>query len=143
MALRVVAFAAVIALSACTPSTAPDDNRRLLPPRGGVVEGSAARMVRLGPFSGLNDDCSVASYAGVRVISQPANGTLRVVRGSGVATFGANNAFARCNGSPIRGTFAIYTANPGYQGPEAFSVEVRFADGERRTISPRFTVPAE
>jgi hypothetical protein len=138
-----VSLAAVLAallLSACRPATAPDDDKVLLPARGGIVQGGAAKAVRLGPFSGLNDDCSVQSYAAVRILQQPRNGTLAVVRSSGVATFAANNAFARCNGAPIRGTFVNYTPRAGYEGPETFRIEVIFADGERRLLTPVFTV---
>jgi hypothetical protein len=145
MKLRTImsALCATVLAVGCTPASAPDDSRQLLPPRGGAVSGGPARMVRLGPFSGLNDDCSTQSYAGVRILQRPRHGELRVARGQGVATFSANNAFARCNGAPIRGTYAIYTANPGYQGPDSFRIEVVFADGERRVLAPVVNVPPE
>jgi hypothetical protein len=139
--LSFVILPLIAALGGCNPVTAPSDGRQLLPPRGGVVSGySTSRGSLFGPFSSLNDDCSVQSHARVRILQQPANGAARVVVRRGQAAFTANNSFARCNGTPITGTFVDYTPRPGYAGPEQFRFEITFRDGERRVITPVFEV---
>jgi hypothetical protein len=130
-----------ISLSACVAAGPPSDNQQLLPPRGGIVSGYSTSTGSLfGPFSSLNDDCTVRSHARVRILQQPANGVARVVTRPGQAAFAANNTFARCNGAPITGTFVDYTPKPGYVGPERFRFEIVFRDGERRVLTPEFTV---
>jgi hypothetical protein len=139
MTVRMTTLAILAVLGACTPATTPNDNRQLLPARGGRVTGGEAERAVFGPFASLNDDCSVRALASVRIVQPPRNGVARVVLRQGQAAFTANNAFARCNGATIRGVFVDYTPNPGYAGPEAFRFEVVFADGERRVLSPTFT----
>jgi hypothetical protein len=142
MAFKVVLMAilALAGASGCRPAKVPDQDRQLLPPRGGSFSGGEARGVVLGPFSSLNDDCTLRSLARVRILQAPRNGTLQIGVRQGTASFGAENAFARCNGSPIRGTYAYYTPNPGYTGPEHFRIEVVFGNGERRVLAPSFSV---
>jgi hypothetical protein len=82
----------------------------------------------------------VQSHARVRILQQPANGVARVVVRRGQAAFTANNSFARCNGTPITGTFVDYTPRSGYAGPERFRFEITFRNGERRVITPVFEV---
>jgi hypothetical protein len=130
-----------VSLGACVAAGPPSDNQQLLPPRGGVVSGYSTSTGSLfGPFSSLNDDCTVQSHARVRILQMPANGVARVVTRTGQASFAASNAFARCNGTPITGTFVDYTPKPGYAGPERFRFEIVFRNGERRVLTPEFTV---
>ncbi len=126
---------------ACTPvaQTPPSDNRSLLP-FGGRVSGETVFSSRFGPFSSLNDDCSVQSHARVRILQQPANGVARVALRHGVAAFTANNAFARCNGAPITGTYVEYTPRAGFVGQDRMRFEIVFSDGERRVLSPEMNV---
>jgi hypothetical protein len=130
-----------VSLGACVAAGPPSDNQQLLPPRGGVVSGYSTSTGSLfGPFSSLNDDCTVQSHARVRILQQPANGVARVVTRRGPASFTADNTFARCNGTPITGTFVDYTPKPGFSGPERFRFEIVFRNGERRVLTPDFTV---
>jgi hypothetical protein len=141
--LRTAAFAAslALALSACVPAglTPPSDDRSLLPQRGRVA-GELVFGSSLGPFSSLNDDCTVQSHARVRILQPPQNGVARVALRRGVASFTANNSFARCNGSPITGTYVDYTPRDGFVGTDRFRIEIVFADGERRVLAPELTV---
>ena len=130
-----------ISLGACVAAGPPSDNQRLLPPRGGSVSGYSTSTGSLfGPFSSLNDDCTVQSHARVRILQQPTHGVARVVTRPGQAAFAADNTFARCNGTSITGTFVDYTPKPGYVGPERFRFEIVFRNGERRVLAPDFTV---
>jgi hypothetical protein len=130
-----------VSLGACVAAGPSSDNTQLLPPLGGVVSGySTSKGSLFGPFSSLNDDCTVQSHARVRILQKPAHGEARVVTRQGQAAFAASNAFARCNGTPITGTFVDYTPKPGYAGPERFRFEIIFRNGERRMLTPEFTV---
>jgi hypothetical protein len=135
-------FLMVAALAACVPA-----GQRVVPPEGdalprtggtfsGVVTGGAL----MGPFSSLNDDCSVSSHARIRILEQPSNGSVRVRIASGDAAFPAGSRYAKCNSQKVRGPFVDYTAKPGYAGPERFSFEVIFRNGERRVLSPELIV---
>jgi hypothetical protein len=136
-----VCFAAACA-AACTPTpqTAPSDNRVLLPRAGGRVGGETVYGAVLGPFASLNDDCSVKSFARVRILQQPANGSAVVAVRRGTASFEANNLFARCNGAPVSAPFVVYTPRDGFVGRERFRFEVVFSDGERRILAPELSI---
>jgi hypothetical protein len=143
MTRRIFVFSAALAAvaAACTPTPQmpPSENRSLLP-RGGRVEGQTVYRSILGPFASLNDDCSVRSFARVRIIEPPPNGRADVIVRSGVASFEANNLFARCNGAPVTAPFVVYTPRDGFTGQDRFRFEVLFADGERRVLSPVLTI---
>jgi hypothetical protein len=129
---------------ACTPAayTPPSDDRSQLPRGGGRIEGQLVYGSIFGPFASLNDDCSVQSVARVRIVESPRNGRADVVIRSGVASFEANNLFARCNGAPVTGPFVIYRPSEGFVGQDRFRFEVAFRDGERKTFTPVLTVGA-
>jgi hypothetical protein len=113
----------------------------VLPRRGGeVVANVSAGGSLFGPFSSLNKNCSVRANARVKVLKQPAHGTIKVKQGAGNPAFAAESAFAQCNGKRIGGTMVDYTPRSGYSGPDTFQFEVVFADGERRVLSPTLTV---
>jgi hypothetical protein len=133
-----LAMSLALLAGACTPTarSVPSDERVLLSRAGGRVTGEAVFGAVFGPFASLNDDCTVRSSARVRILRQPSNGTALVVVRRGVASFEANNLFARCNGAPVTAPFVVYTPRTGFVGEERFSVEIVFADGERRVLSP-------
>jgi hypothetical protein len=136
-------FPLCILLAGCSAG-----NRALIPPEGQVLPRGDGAIVAyanrngslLGPFSTLNDDCSVRSFARVRVLQYPANGTIKVRRGVGDPAFPATSALAACNGRKVAGIVVDYTPRKDYSGPEMFQFEVIFADGERRVLSPKLIV---
>jgi hypothetical protein len=132
-----------ILLAGCMASSNPPlpPGGLVLPTRGGEVIADAGAYGSLfGPFSSLNKDCSVRSYAKVRVLKKPANGTIVIKKGTGNPAFGSDSAFASCNGRAIPGTMVDYKPRSDYSGVETFQFEVVFADGERRVLTPTLTV---
>jgi hypothetical protein len=132
-----------IMLAGCVASNNPPlpQGGLVLPRRGGEVIADASVYGSLfGPFSSLNRDCSVRSYAKVRVLKKPANGVIVIKKGTGNPAFAADSAFAHCNGKSTLGTIVDYTPRSGYSGVETFQFEIVFADGERRVLTPSLTV---
>jgi hypothetical protein len=144
MATKLVVAMCVVAaaMAGCVaaPQTAPSDNRVLLSGTSERVVGETVYGANFGPFARLNDDCSVRAFARVRILEQPRNGRAVVVLEDGVASFSANNAFARCNGSPLRAPIVSYTPREGFTGIDRFRFEIIFPNGERRVLSPELTV---
>jgi hypothetical protein len=132
-----------LVLAGCTAA-----NSALISPEGQVLPRGDGLVVAyasgtgslLGPFSTLRDDCSAQSFARIRVLQSPANGSLKVRRGFGNPAFPETSALARCNGKKVAGTLVDYTPRKGYIGPEMFQFEVIFDNGERRVLSPKLTI---
>jgi hypothetical protein len=142
MCAQLILIPVVAILASCTHvgQTVPSDNRALLPASGGRVSSDTVFGSHFGPFSSLNDDCSVRSNARARILQKPRNGSARAVTAHGVAAFSANNAFARCNGAPIIGTYVVYAPRPGFVGKDSFRFELVFEDGERRVLTPELNI---
>ena len=134
---------ASVLLSGCVASRSTPVPRGglVLPARGGdvVVDATSFGAV-LGPFSSLNDNCTLQSNARVQILKQPENGTVRINQSAGNPGFPADSSFAKCNGKKVRGTFVEYKPRAGYSGPETFQFVVVFSDGERRILTPTLNV---
>ncbi|MGL4636008.1 MAG: hypothetical protein ACRCWF_08510 [Beijerinckiaceae bacterium] len=135
-----IAGVASLLLAGCAGTTGPDGPRDLPRGSGEVVANASVNGSLFGPFSTLNENCFVRANARVRVLVQPANGTIKIRKGTGEPAFPADSPLARCNGKKVGGIIVDYTPKRGYTGPENFEFEVVFVNGERRVLSPRLTI---
>ena len=68
----------------------------------------------------------------VRILAQPAHGSLSIVDTFGYTWYGKDNQRFECNKqkSPMRQL--IYTSTPDFVGADTFKVSVLYADGNLR-----------
>ena len=110
---------------------------------GTVVNVQAGRTTPIAFFSTFNPrTCQNGPRPTTRIV-QPANGTVEARPSTdsfSVAEFGAGDR--KCAGQSMRGVRIVYTPDPGYRGPDSFTVRHSFAQriGVRSTSNASYRV---
>lgn len=80
----------------------------------------------------VNPDCTKAGDVTIRLTSPPGHGhvTIRNVRAN--PNFNQSNPRHVCNTHKVEAIAVIYTSRPGYLGPDRFSIDQFYSDGELR-----------
>lgn len=132
---RALALLTLAGLLALPPGARAEDDE--LAPSGGVAQRTIYRngFMQLGPFVTLDAQCRLIGQARAHIVVAPTNGRLAVLRKRGEVAFAPEHPLARCNDRPVRGTTLFYSPRRGFVGPDTFTYELRFLDGERRRIT--------
>jgi hypothetical protein len=77
----------------------------------------------------LNPDCTSTGIPVARVIVPPNHGTVEFKKGTDYPRFHPMNPRAACNGRKAPALQVFYVPTPGYVGPDTFTVETVFPDG--------------
>ena len=88
--------------------------------------------VRLYLLNYVNNDCSAGLRPDVHVVTQPANGTVRVDPMPVTVDRATTDPLSRCNGKKVDGAAVIYTAKPAYSGLDKLVLEIDFHTGNIR-----------
>lgn len=88
----------------------------------------------------LNPDCTSVDLPVVRILAQPAHGSVSIEDASGYTWYGKDNQRFECNKqkSPMRQI--VYTSAPDFVGPDTFKISVLYADGNLREETFNVTV---
>lgn len=98
----------------------------------------AGRRARVFIFAGLGDSCEPLAPPQMTMVQPPAKGD--VTFDPGQATTIQSSAHGTCLGQKATGTGVYYTARPGAQGTDRFSVKATLASGETFTRTFEVTI---
>ena len=84
----------------------------------------------------VNEDCTSAGDAVVRLTTQPAHGTITMRKGKDYPNYRAPNPRVSCNRRLVASTQVWYNPQRGYAGPDSVSLDVLYPNGS----SQQFTV---
>lgn len=88
----------------------------------------------------LDLNCELLGQARVAIIRAPQNGTVLEQQRDRFPNFGNANPRRICNDKRTKATFAIYRANPGFQGVDRFRFAIVYYNGESNIYDVEMTV---
>jgi hypothetical protein len=94
-----------------------------------VFSGNELRLYLL---NYVNGDCTSGVRPDVHVVSQPANGTVRVEPVPVTVDRAASDPLAKCNGKKVDGVAVLYTSKFAYVGFDKLVLETDFHTGNIR-----------
>jgi len=94
---------------------------------------AAGQKLRLEFFYDIEADCSSKGQTTVRILAQPAHGTLAVEKGQGFTNFPKDNQRYECNTRKSDGTFVFYEPKSDYTGTDSIGLYVIFPNGTAQT----------
>lgn len=137
MALRGAALLALALAGGLALPVAARAQEGELAPLGGVNRRTVLKnsFLQLGPFVTLDAKCRPIAQAQARIVVAPRHGRLRVLRKRGEVAFAADHPLAHCNDRPVTGTTLFFRPHRNFIGPDTFTYELHFKDGEHRRVS--------
>ena len=94
---------------------------------------AAGQRLRVEFLVAIEPDCSSMGQTAVRVIEQPAHGTLTVEDGQGFTNFAKDNQRYECNTRRSDGTLVFYEPKPDYNGADSITLNVIYPGGFAQT----------
>ena len=94
---------------------------------------AGARLI-LGSLQSLARDCSPLGVVEAKLLTPPANGTVRIEQGTAFSNFSAGDPPYACNSRRSPATVVSYQASPGFTGQDAAVVQIFFPDGNAPTM---------
>jgi hypothetical protein len=89
------------------------------------VKAQAGREIRVGAYFSLRPDCTAGQLPAIRLVENPANGSV-VVKSAKVR---ATNV-RQCLAVEVPAYVAFYRSKPDFSGTDTFLIEVKSADGK-------------
>lgn len=126
---NIIAFTlAAAALTACAPQP------------GTLTGAPSGKTQKIDRYFSINENCSTIGRAEVTITSQPANGTVSLVRGSDYPNFPMSNPRSDCNTRTVPALLVYYRSNPGYVGNDSFSYDVIYGSGRFISVTKSIAV---
>jgi hypothetical protein len=97
-------------------------------PLGGAKEKSvhgtiaSGKRTRIGTQAFVKGDCTFEAYPYTHVEVASSHGTIEIVHEEVRVKFEADSSASVCSNRPVQGSAVYYTPNPGYTGPDHFSL---------------------
>jgi hypothetical protein len=129
--------AAAVALCAILLSAPIFDARAQESPEHNITV-APGKDVRFGVYTDIRPDCGSGPLPGVRLVTPPAHGTVSVKRG----TLKATN-FKQCLGLDVPAFVGFYRAADGFNGADAFEVEITPQNGAKQRQVFHVTVSSD
>ena len=98
-----------------------------------TIKGLPNTDLRVGVYVNVRPDCTAGPLPSIQLTSQPEHGKVTVKRGKVSAT-----NYKQCLAFELPGFIAFYRSRPDFSGTDAFTLEVKFPDGN--TQQQRFNV---
>ena len=98
------------------------------------------RPSRINAWFDLNPDCSVAGTVTVRLLAPPSHGTMTLRQGRYYPDYPRGDQRYACNLRPRDGVAGTYRPDPGYTGPDRFTIAVVTPNGSAWTSDFRLAV---
>jgi len=99
------------------------------------LKAGPGKDVRVGIYTTIRPDCTSGPLPAIRLAAPPAHGAVTVKR----ATFKATN-IKQCLATEVPAFVAFYRAADGFNGPDAFVLEVSWAGGRKEMQRFQMTV---
>ena len=91
-------------------------------------------------FYNLTPDCNQNGTITVRVLKQPAQGTLEIAGDRGFTNYAADNIRAKCNAQEVELTRVWYKSNADFKGRDQALLEAFFTTGHSIKTTLQITV---
>ena len=91
-------------------------------------------------FYSLAPDCNQSGTITVRVLKQPLQGTLEIVRDLGFTNYAAGNIRVKCNAQEVELTRVWYKSNADFKGRDQAQLEAFFSTGTSIKTTLQITV---
>ena len=91
-------------------------------------------------YYSLTPDCNQSGTITVRVLEQPSQGTLEIVRDRGFTNYAADNIRAKCNAQEVELTRVWYKSNADFKGRDQAQLEAFFTSGTSIKTTLQITV---
>ena len=91
-------------------------------------------------YYSLTPDCNQGATITVRVLKQPSQGTLEIVRDRGFTNYAADNIRAKCNAQEVELTRVWYKSNADFKGRDQAQLEAFFTSGTSIKTTLQITV---
>jgi hypothetical protein len=98
-----------------------------------AFKGASAKDIRIGLYLNVKADCSSGPLPSIRLLTPPANGTVKIKRGDVSAT-----NYKQCLALEVPGFVAFYRSKPDFSGVDVVTLEAKYPNG--RTEVQRITV---
>jgi hypothetical protein len=89
------------------------------------VKARAGREIRVGTYFSLRPDCTAGQLPAIRLVENPANGTVAVRSGKVRAT-----NVRQCLAVEVPAFIAFYRSKPDFSGTDTFLIEVKSSAGK-------------
>ncbi len=93
----------------------------------------------MGQSYNLNEDCTVATMANIKLVQAPAHGSVDFVKENIFPNYkdGVRN---KCNSRKSLGVSEYYTSKSGYSGPDMYKVRVSYGEGTIKDVTVNINV---
>ncbi len=94
------------------------------------VSAKAGQETGLAGFYKVNGDCSGRNPGSLKVVTEPAHGTVRIQRFTGNPTYAAGHFLAKCNSHKVPQLGLFYRPAPGFVGSDRVVVAAKAAGSD-------------
>jgi transglutaminase-like putative cysteine protease len=95
---------------------------------------AAGQKLRLEFAYDIEADCTSRGQTTVRVLAQPAHGTVTIEKGQAFTSFPKENQRYECNTRKSDGTLIFYEPNSDYTGADSATLYIIYPSGSARTV---------
>jgi membrane protease YdiL (CAAX protease family) len=100
----------------------------------------AGREARIAAMNYVNTDCSSGPVPDVRIVTSPANGSIRLAQITIPIDRPKSDERFACNGKPVEAMGIFYTSRDGFAGGDTVMLDVDFRHGTVRRITYKISV---
>jgi hypothetical protein len=96
------------------------------------------KPIRVALYTSLNADCTSSGDSVVRIVGNPNNGSVQILKSLAYPNYRQENQRYVCNTRKVSATEVVYTPNNGFKGVDRVSTDVIYPGGT--TISEGISI---
>nr|WP_245274005.1 hypothetical protein [Rhizobium leguminosarum] len=123
----------ILALSGCVTS---QDGVAISADHSRALSGERTKM---GQSYNLNEDCTAATIANIKLVEAPAHGSVEFVKENIYSNY-KDGIRIKCNSRKSLGVSEYYTSNSGYSGSDMYKVRVSYGEGTIKDVTVNINV---
>ncbi len=93
----------------------------------------------MGQSYNLNEDCTAATIANIKLVEAPAHGSVEFVKENIYSSY-KDGIRIKCNSRKSLGVSEYYTSKSGYFGPDMYKVRVSYGEGTIKDVTVNINV---
>lgn len=130
-----ISFFAAAMFAASLPAMGQASATPEAKPASPPVERAAVsgRSQRMAVFYSLNPDCAARGAVQLRTVSPPEHGKISFENASDFPNYDKDNPRFECDKAEVPVVALYYRSEDGYSGPDSFTIESLYPDGNGRT----------
>jgi len=131
--MRLYGFSAVVISALCVAGCASTQSASTnvpASPNSKQFDAASGKVTRIDMFSGVSPKCTQLPGMSATITKPATQGVAKIVHTRDFSPFPPQDVASKCNKQRVPVWVVQYQSKPGYVGPDSFSYEKKFPDGD-------------